>query len=72
MKMRDYPTLPTWTQVNVKKHSSYCCSTFHSHGGVFINGHNSYPKLSAKRPIACSTPLSMNSTVGHLCHIDVI
>jgi len=42
------------TQNKVKEHLFYCCSTFHSHSRVFNNGHNSYPKMSVKRSIACS------------------
>ena len=32
----------------VKEWHFYCCSTFHSHGSVFHNEHNSYPLMNAK------------------------
>ena len=47
--MRDYPILHLDTQIKVKEHHFYCCSTFHSHNGIF-NYDNSYPKMSVKQP----------------------
>jgi hypothetical protein len=31
-----------------------CCSTFPNHSRVFNNEQHSYPKMSVKRPLACS------------------
>ena len=53
MNMRDYPILHLDTQIKVKEHHFYCCSTFDSHNGIF-NYDNSYPKMSVKLPVACS------------------
>ena len=42
------------TKIKVKEQHFYCCSTLHSNSKVFNNEHNSYPKMSVKRPLACS------------------
>jgi hypothetical protein len=35
-------------KIKVKERHFYCCSTFHSHSSVFINGHNSFTNMSVK------------------------
>jgi hypothetical protein len=45
----------TLTHNQVKEQRFYCCSAseFHSHSMVFNKQHNSYPKMSMKRPLDC-------------------
>ena len=42
-------------KTKTKEQHFYCCSTFHSHSRVFNNEHNSYPKMSVKLNLVCST-----------------
>ena len=51
MNMKDYLALHLYTSS-----SKGTCSVFHNHviRSAFNNEHNSYPKISAIRPIACS------------------
>ena len=56
-----------YTQIKVKKQCYHCCSTFHSHNGVFNieHKHISYLKLNVKHPLACSWVLYLTSVDKH-------
>ena len=55
------------TQIKVKEHCCYCCSTFHSHKKFFINKHNLYPKMIVNGP-----SIQLSTGTIYLCHFDVI
>ena len=61
--MRDYSILHLDIQFKVKEQCIYCCSTFHSHIWVLNNEHNSYPHLSAQRPLTCNLIILSTSVV---------
>ena len=56
----------TWTQIKVTEKHFFCPSRFHSHGMVFNNEHNSYPKMSVKQPLDLLIML-INTTSIHFC-----
>jgi hypothetical protein len=46
----------------------WCCSSFHNQSRIFNNEHNSYPKMSVKRPIAYSSAVFVTSVINvNLC-----
>ena len=52
--------------MKVKEQPFYRCSSFHSHSKIFNNAQNSNPKMSVKRPLACSWAVVFTSVDKHL------
>ena len=69
--MRDCPNITLGHKLKLRNSACFALLDFHSQGRVFNNEHNSYPKMSMKRPLDLLLML-INTTSVHFCRFDVL